>query len=314
MPIRLDLVKLCPVDFHHPICECRCIHIVACWQHANRVGCDCRLQWPMQLRRVLVDCAHSVLHRHVPARTHYRRQRRHQQLRCDLNRFFFVFFCAAMLALGGSSIRNFILKWGDVVGEEHDIVCVPGGQGDPNLALLADPTDTNIVYIGGTAQPVASSNPSLSQLGSAAYSGRLFRGSRATNSWTALTHTGTTSLSSPHADSRHFAWDYATGNLVHTNDGGVYIRTNPKTISGDWFAMNGNLAAGELLSASYHSPTPAIVTGAQDNGAFFSLAKSGAAYTGKVFISGDGGYTGIDTSGSTPKFVYFVTFSYPYIA
>jgi hypothetical protein len=183
-------------------------------------------------------------------------------------------------------------------------VCVPGDQGNPNLALLADPTDTSIVYIGGTAQPVANNDPSLSQLGSKSYSGRLFRGSRATNSWAALTHTGTASLSAPHADSRYLAWDYATGNLVHTNDGGVYIRTNPKTSSGDWFAMNGNLAVGELLSASYHSPTPAIVTGAQDNGAFYSLAKSGSAFTGRVFIGGDGGYTGIDASGSTPKFFF----------
>jgi hypothetical protein len=180
----------------------------------------------------------------------------------------------------------------------------PGGQGDPNLALLADPTDTTLVYIGGTAQPVASNDPSKSQLASKAYSGRLFRGSRAVNTWVALTHTGTSSASSPHADSRHLSWDYATGNLVHTNDGGVYIRTNPKTITGDWFAMNGNLAAGELLSASYHSPTPAIVTGAQDNGGFFSLAKSGSSYTGKVFIAGDGGYTNIDASGSTPKFFF----------
>jgi hypothetical protein len=184
-----------------------------------------------------------------------------------------------------------------------------GSQADPNLALFADPVDPTVVYIGGTTQPVGGSGSFPNSIGATGYTARLFRGSRTANSWTPLTHSGTTSNSAPHADARGFAYDYASGNLVHTNDGGIYIKTLPRSTvepKGDWFSVNGNLALAELLSASFHSPTNTLVMGAQDNGAIVtqpSETRGDGSTSGKVFMSGDGGYTYIDTTNPTaPRF------------
>ena len=46
--------------------------------------------------------------------------------------------------------------------------------GDPNFTILADPTNTDFVYIAGTTQPCAP-NPVA---GTANYGGRIYRGSR----------------------------------------------------------------------------------------------------------------------------------------
>lgn len=96
----------------------------------------------------------------------------------------------------------------------------PGGQGGIHLSLAADNSDANIAYIGGDRQPSfdegASAEPQTgcfdepspswpNSLGACDYSGRLFRvdaslpqGQQATP----LTHSGTASKTSPHADSR----------------------------------------------------------------------------------------------------------------
>ena len=118
----------------------------------------------------------------------------------------------------------------------------PGGQCGTHLSLVADPTNSNLVYIGGDRQ----GSPFPNGVGAFNFSGRLFRinaalagGSQAQS----LTHctaplagcggvTSTTSNSSPHADSREMVFD-ANGNLIEVDDGGIYRRTNPTSI-GDW--------------------------------------------------------------------------------
>ncbi|MGE3819545.1 MAG: WD40/YVTN/BNR-like repeat-containing protein, partial [Isosphaeraceae bacterium] len=115
----------------------------------------------------------------------------------------------------------------------------PGGQGIIHLSILADPTNTNILYVGGDRQPL--NNGSLSggfpnAIGATNFTGRLFRGDASQPSgsqWTPLTHNfsdpdgvgvgqpGT----APHADSRDMVFD-AAGNLVQVDDGGVYKRSS----------------------------------------------------------------------------------------
>jgi hypothetical protein len=103
-------------------------------------------------------------------------------------------------------------------------------------------------------------------------------------------------------------WDYKTGDVFHSNDGGLYKRTLPRTSQGDWYAcysicfvfvfvficilnfifrlalfryymllawmvrfsMNGDLAIGEFISASVDPSTNILLSGAQDNGCAFS--------------------------------------------
>ena len=75
---------------------------------------------------------------------------------------------------------------------------------------------------------------------------------------------------SPHADIRYFAWNYLQNQLICTNDGGIWIHTNPHGI-GDWIHKNGDLVITEFVSVAYDSATDTIAAGAQDNGGTYSI-------------------------------------------
>ena len=195
----------------------------------------------------------------------------------------------------------------------------PGGQGYAHLSFVADPSNPNIVYIGGDRQPNkfgAASNekgipsryikpddnsndysefnfldnedfldeeialdegqPTVdnennvnfpNSIGATTWSGRLFRGdaSKATNQWVHLTHSNTLTNTAPHADSRSMAFD-AAGNLIQTDNGGVYRRTNPTKNEGDWYSINGDLQVAEIHSIVYDPVTRLMTIGTQDNG------------------------------------------------
>jgi hypothetical protein len=90
--------------------------------------------------------------------------------------------------------------------------------------------------------------------------------------WVQMTHTTTASASSPHSDGRSltmlkspvFNGSYA---LVYTSDGGIYVRDNVKIDqTGDWHTLNGDLAIGEVISASFDPLSSNYVVGLQDNG------------------------------------------------
>jgi hypothetical protein len=113
----------------------------------------------------------------------------------------------------------------------------PGGQGDFHLSLVADPTNPNIVYIGGDRQPALNEADDFAtraifpnSIGSTGFWGRLFRGNAARptgRQWAHITHSntlgapggGTAHGSAPHVDSREMAFD-AAGNLLEGDDGG----------------------------------------------------------------------------------------------
>ena len=138
---------------------------------------------------------------------------------------------------------------------------IAGGQGNIHFSIVADPTNSNIVYVGGDRQPLEFQNPTST--GARDYSGRLFRGdaSQAAGSqWVHLTHSsalgaaggGTASNSAPHADSREMVFD-AAGNLIETDDGGIYRRTSPRSDTGDWFGIIGDLQVTEAHDAAWDS-------------------------------------------------------------
>ncbi|MEM8996837.1 MAG: RTX toxin, partial [Acidobacteriota bacterium] len=183
----------------------------------------------------------------------------------------------------------------------------PGGQGSVHLAIVADPTNSNIVYLSGDRQPFfteASGNPGgffPNSIGAVDFSGRIFRGDASANpgsQWTPLTHVGTASSSSPHADSREMTFD-AAGDLIETDDGGIYKRTSPRDDTGDWFSLIGDLQTTEYHGVSYDSNSNVVFGGAQDTGTteqvvpdmpeFFSISTA------------DGGDTAVDDT-STPGF------------
>ena len=182
----------------------------------------------------------------------------------------------------------------------------PGGQATLHMSITADPTDANIVYVGGDRQPFfteGSGNPALpffpNSIGANAFSGRLFRGDASLapgSQWTPLTHTGTANSSAPHADSRELAFD-AAGNLIQSDDGGVYRRSDPRSNSGDWVSINGSLQVAEFHDIAYDSESNIIFGGTQDNATPYQLESRRPEYS--FLVGGDGGDAAVDDF-STP--------------
>lgn len=176
----------------------------------------------------------------------------------------------------------------------------PGGQGNTHFSLAADPSNPTMVYLGGDRQD----DPFPNSLGARNYSGRLFRGdaSKAAGSqWTAITNnfadpdgSGPAQGTSPHADSRDMAFD-ASGNLIESDDGGIYRRSSPRSSTGTWSSVNGNLQVTEFHSVAYDSTSNVIFGGAQDTGTTHQQPDG----TWRELTQGDGGVVDVDAT-STP--------------
>lgn len=50
---------------------------------------------------------------------------------------------------------------------------------------------------------------------------------------------------------RKLVWDFVQSTIVHSCDGGLYLRTQPQVDSGDWYALSGNLSVAEMHSIAY---------------------------------------------------------------
>jgi hypothetical protein len=180
-----------------------------------------------------------------------------------------------------------------------------GGQGDIHLSMAADPNNANLVYLGGDSQPHGNEGLNMDEqvwpnsIGARGFTGRLFRldaslpeGSQATP----LTHSFTASGTAPHADSRGMAFS-ANGDLLETDDGGIYRRTSPETATGDWFSLDGDLQITELHSVAWDANSHLIIGGAQDNGSPQQYEDEDREW--EDVGSGDGGVVAVDDS-STP--------------
>lgn len=181
----------------------------------------------------------------------------------------------------------------------------PGSQCMIHLSLVADPVDHSVVYIGGDRQPRSNEaggggSAFPNSIGANSFAGRLFRvdadlppGSQATpvtNCPTALSGCGgskrTANNTAPHADSREMVFD-ALGDLIETDDGGVYRHTNPSGTNGDWVSVIGNLSAIEQHSAAYDTVSNILMAGNQDNGAMSQISPGSPFWDQQV--GGDGG-------------------------
>jgi subtilisin-like proprotein convertase family protein len=167
---------------------------------------------------------------------------------------------------------------------------VPGSQGSLHFSIAADPQNPNLVYVGGDRQP----SPFPNSLGAGNFTGRLFRvdaslpvGSQAVS----ITNLGTTTRNSaPHADSREMVFD-AAGNLIETDDGGIYRRNNPRT-TGDWTSLDGNLQVTEIHSIAYDSVGNVLIGGTQDTGTTEQSAAGSLVW--REVNQGDGGDVAVD--------------------
>lgn len=173
------------------------------------------------------------------------------------------------------------------------------GQFGLHGALLVDPNDSNVVYISGDAQGpgalVGDGQPN--SIGARGYSGRLFRGrfdpATGQTVWEAITDDYTANGSGPHADSRFMMID-AAGNLLQTDDGGVYLRTDPQSRQGIWQSLNGNLQTGEIHDAAWNSLSHTVVAAMQDNGSTIQVRAGDPTYA--VASGGDGGIAAVNSN------------------
>src|SRR5207249_4448747 len=103
------------------------------------------------------------------------------------------------------------------------------GQGFVHFSMVADPYDTNIVYIGGDTQPGGGKDgdpPFPNSVGANQHTARLLRGDfkfgqdqRQISAWEAITDRNTSNQSSPHADSRGMVFQGL--HLIEVDDGGI---------------------------------------------------------------------------------------------
>ena len=201
----------------------------------------------------------------------------------------------------------------------------PGAQGGIHFAILVDPTDDDIVYIGGDRQ-----EGFPNAIGAENFSGSLFRGDASiargpaaipSPQWDHLTHDivpafdapgGTASGSSPHADAREMVFD-ADGNIVEVDDGGIYRRTSPKTNTGDWFSVNGSLQVAEQHDIAYDPLHEFIISGNQDTGTTYQPAAAGTPGSDvwTTLHQGDGGDVAVaPKTGAPGSSVTFTSFQF----
>lgn len=170
-------------------------------------------------------------------------------------------------------------------------------QGDLHFALVADPKQPGVAYIAGDGI-VDPNLPGLStSINELATLVRVNYDSTAQiASYTPIVFP--TVGGSPHSDTRSLVIN-SQGNLLTTDDGGVYMLTNPSSASGTWSAFGGVAGGGSPIRAieAYRAVmdplTGRIGYASQDNGAGFSapnatLSAPNTSAAGQNVIGGDG--------------------------
>lgn len=127
----------------------------------------------------------------------------------------------------------------------------PANLGMHYFSIVADPKNSNLVYLGGDHQPSGSkSDPRWpNSIGARDHVGRLFQVNTIINNFKPITNINTKSNTAPHPYSKHSVFD-ANGDLIEVNSGGIYKLSLSQEES-DWVSLNGNLSISEVFSASY---------------------------------------------------------------
>jgi subtilisin-like proprotein convertase family protein len=158
----------------------------------------------------------------------------------------------------------------------------PGQQGYIHFSLAADPTNPNLVFLGGDSIDISP------------FTGILVRGDASLplgSQFTSIVDTdgGNTS---PHADSRYLGFD-ANGNLLDGDDGGIYRRSNPTSSGGTWSSVIGNLAITEVHDVAWDAISHTAIIGTQDNGVQQQRTPAGTTIW-DALPTGDGGDVAVD--------------------
>jgi hypothetical protein len=169
----------------------------------------------------------------------------------------------------------------------------PGSQGSLHGALVAHPSNPNLVFVSGdriTASPFTGNVVRLDASAALATQGTSVVDGGANNT-------------APHADSRFMAFD-AAGNLLQSDDGGIYRLSNADNASAAWSSVIGNLNVAEIHSVAHNTLTDTVVIGTQDNGTHQQVAATNLRW--RLINGGDGGDVAIDNEalGSVGAYTY----------
>lgn len=159
------------------------------------------------------------------------------------------------------------------------------------MAMTTDPSDAHLFYITGRKEELGgekyyrcdSSKPIGSQCDSIGGS------------------SGTPNGTSGHVDSRDMEFN-ASGYLLESDDGGIYMRPFPQTSFFDWYSIIGNLAVTETHSCAYDHISHLALCGTQDIGTPEQPSQGASAWV--EVQDDDGGAVTIADLGSTSTRYY----------
>ena len=183
--------------------------------------------------------------------------------------------------------------------EDDDAECQAeeeaGGQGRIHFSMAASLTDNNVVFLAGDRQPKTgpdgiegnTDDTFPNSIGANNFSGRVFvvDASKAVGTQATPITNNFANGTSPHADSRDMRFD-ANGNILESDDGGIYRLTNPNQGSQTWSAVIGNLRVSQFYSVAYDTLNNVIIGGMQDTGS--GEQNSSGGFTWNDTIQGDG--------------------------
>jgi hypothetical protein len=165
----------------------------------------------------------------------------------------------------------------------------PGGQGSIHGAIVAHPTDPNVVFISGDRQDFPNPN------GCNTFNANIFRGNAILlpgNPWQNAVCNGANGTA-PHADSRAMAFD-ATGSLLHADDGSISRLLSPDNQSvRRWVAVGRSIRAVEIHSVAYDPLSKVVFGGTQDNGT--PIQSAPGEFSWPQLRGGDGGNVAVDS-------------------
>ncbi len=151
------------------------------------------------------------------------------------------------------------------------------GMPKDRAAVMADPERADILYVAGNAGAVA------------------WRVDILQGRWDIMYGNDTRDGSCPHCDCRSWAWDKDTGSALLTSDGGVFMRTSPRTLGeGVWRGVQGDMTVMEFYTAAWDSRLSRWIAGAQDNCVQVSSPGAAAHAVAECVVDGDGIDTQVD--------------------
>lgn len=194
---------------------------------------------------------------------------------------------------------QFFIKRGDAWIEfDQPTSMDEDGMPKDRMAILADPTVRDLMYVAGNAGALAWRVNTTQAL--AVGSNDTATAALRASAWVKMWDKGDVLDGSlPHGDCRNYAWDPTHadgGRLILVSDGGIFGRVSPRHPGGQWVSLNGDYASMELLSAHYDNRERRFVVGAQDNCAqvFSAPTPTSPRPRGIGFVEGDGTVTIVD--------------------